>query len=204
MPLLALTQGLFRHAALRDVALASLNPHLAAVIVQNGSPGRRHPLDPAIARDEPIFLLIKAFALEEPIPVPEHARSILGVNPVDELRALDLLHRITGQGLRRCIDEGRPAVHIVGQHHFSQVLGHVAEAGFAVAKFLLHAAAGGDTPRDQLHQPRFVARAVYLGGRSRTGGVDELQFRRESAAGTLQEAHQQRMRIRGEQLPYVA
>lgn len=43
---------------------------------------------------------------------------------------------VAGQGLGGRVGERQPAVHIVGQHHFGEVLGHQPEAGFGVAGFL--------------------------------------------------------------------
>ena len=59
--------------------------------------------------------------MEEPLPVPQHAIPILGMNPTDELFPAERRHGVTCQLFHRGVGINEFAVHVICQHHFVQI-----------------------------------------------------------------------------------
>src|SRR5206468_971208 len=114
--LFADAEGLFRHTAVGDVAFAALHSDLTAALVEDGSPRGGNPLDTAVAGDHAVLFIVEGVALEQTVPVGEHALAIFGMNPADELLSLKIGSCVSGKGVDGRIDKRKTAVHVVGEH----------------------------------------------------------------------------------------
>src|ERR1041385_2396687 len=85
---------LFQLLAFGDVAFAALNANLSAAFVAHWSPGARTPFLLAGLCDQSKFHIRIAFATKEVPPKRQHARLIVGMDPVDKLSLFDFGKRI--------------------------------------------------------------------------------------------------------------
>ncbi len=122
-----LPQSLLGVFALGDVAIAALHADLVSISVEDGPPGCGSPFQPAVFRDEPVFLILTSAALEEAFPLREHAGTVLWMQPAQRLVLLDFGDGVTGQPLDRGVREDKISVHIKREHHLGQVVGHQPE-----------------------------------------------------------------------------
>ena len=81
---LRLAQCLIGHFAVRDVALAALHPDLLSGIVAERAPGGGRPLRAAIAGDQAVLFILEPATLKQGIPIAEHPRLVVRMNPVAE------------------------------------------------------------------------------------------------------------------------